>query len=100
MVNAEPEKLALLHNSDHDIIYKPGACYMSLNKETTSHRIVNRTSRMRVEQDIANIDWSPITNLYDPELKAEAFQKTITDIVDKHCPIKLKRKKTTKDTLV
>lgn len=30
-------------------------------------------------------------NVFEADLKAEALQRTITDVVDKHCPIQLKK---------
>ena len=51
---------------------------------------MNRRTQANVSRDIAMIDWSYITNLSDPNIKAEALQRSITDIVDKNCPIQYK----------
>ena len=90
MKTVTAEKLAPLHDSDHDVVFIPSVDFSPDQAEKIPYRKVNRTTRENISRDIAMIEWSYITNLSDPNIKAEALQRSITDIVDKNCPIQYK----------
>ena len=52
---------------------------------------VTRESQIAIERDIAQLDWSNITSLTDPNSKAIATHSTISNIVSRHCTIKYKK---------
>ena len=82
------EKLAPLQDSDHDIIFLQKTTSHATTSEKITYHHVTRESQIAIERDIAQLDWSNITSVTDPNSKAIAIHSTISNIVNRHCPIK------------
>ena len=86
-----PERLAPRQDSDHDMVFIPRTINTVNDSGNIPYRKVTRESKLAVELDIAALDWSNICSLPDPNTKAHALQTTITNIVNKHCPIRYRK---------
>jgi hypothetical protein len=92
-INAECCKAAPLGNSDHVSILITNAVLLKSDFCSIYKHVVTSTAKRNIQIDIARIDWSPLLAIRNLDVKAEAYQKTISDIFNLHCPIKRFRMK-------
>ena len=60
--------------------------------ETISKRIVTLTAKINISQELEEVDWQKVILADDVNEKADIFHRTVTEIHNKHCPIRQRRK--------
>ena len=87
------EKLPPLGSSDHDVVFVPSTVMTKPETEYFFKLKITPAARMNIERDVAMINWNSITTLPDVQHQAHQFQKTMSDIVNTHCPVQKVKKK-------
>lgn len=80
------EKLAPLGQSDHDTIFVPGKPITKPPAAYYYTRKITPAARINIQQEVAETDWTTITQQPDVHQQAADLQLKLAAIVNKHCP--------------
>lgn len=85
------KNLAVLGRSDHDTLSVPHIQCVIAKRNNKLIRHLTRSSGENIA--MCNVNWESDLSMENPYSKAEKLQSTISDILNKHCPLKSKPSK-------
>ena len=94
-LQTEPDKNGDFTASDHRIQFMKSTLPRRepVVWEKYNYRPFTEAGAVSFGTDLAAVDWSPVMSSVGPDRKAAAFQVVLDSLMDKHFPIKVRRKK-------
>ena len=81
--------------SDHCILMSDFKAQKKVNKENHMRRNFSQVNMTEQKSHFSDVDWSEVTNKYDPNTSLDVLYQILNQKLDLHCPFKtIYRKRT------